>query len=490
MSTPPGDRARDKASWELPHWREMIELGTQDVYDVKFYPFKEPTDDPVFAAVGKKDLIVCRPTHAKEGRVQIIQSWTAEGDNAENCSIAWAQREDGCPLLCVGGAKGIITVVNAITGELHQALQGHGGSIFDLKVPRSNAHLLASCSEDTTIRLWSLRKAHQELPCVAIFAGEGHLDRVLSIDFHESGHYILSAGEDHVINMWAVPKLPDESTESEKPQQVHYPHFSTSEVHSNSVDCVQFYNDLVLSRGHEEGCIVLWQITRFTSSIGDISDLPAPTTYNQNARTRSAFFQAPEDDKTAPRLYKRLLQFAIPNCDQWFMRFSMYNPYATSRHPVLAMCNSVSKVFFWDLSRLIEYQEFIKSPETVPKPSWLSMKTQSKKSRRSDGHRLLSQTPVDESVASSSVCSFSTETLATAIDIEANRSLWGEKYAMGDPWKSLKAHKVENIQRVTSVGRAVAWSDDGSFCVVAGSSGIISVLERWTKNTSIIKTEK
>jgi hypothetical protein len=27
-----------------------------DVYDVKFYPFKEPTDDPVFAAVGKKDV--------------------------------------------------------------------------------------------------------------------------------------------------------------------------------------------------------------------------------------------------------------------------------------------------------------------------------------------------------------------------------------------------------------------------------------------------
>jgi hypothetical protein len=27
-----------------------------DVYDVKFYPFKEATDDPVFAAVGKKDV--------------------------------------------------------------------------------------------------------------------------------------------------------------------------------------------------------------------------------------------------------------------------------------------------------------------------------------------------------------------------------------------------------------------------------------------------
>ena len=234
----------------------------------------------------------------------------------------------------------------------------------------------------------------------------------------------------------------------------------------------------------------MWQIVGFSSSAEVPSASVAPTTYDQSARTRSAFFKVPKGDKTGPRAYNRLLQFAIPQCQQWFMRFGLYIPYSSSNHPVLAMCNSVSKVHFWDLSRLVEYQKFITSPETVPRPNWLSLKTQAKKSGKSDGNRLLSQTPVDESVASSSVCSFSTETLATAIDLEANRGPWDEKYATGNPWKSLKAHKVENIPRVTSVGRAVAWSPDGDFCVVVGSSGIISVLERWARNTSNIKAGK
>lgn len=138
----------------------------------------------------------------------------------------------------------------------------------------------------------------------------------------------------------------------------------------------------------------------------------------------------------------------------------------------------------------MEYQKFITSPETVPKPSWLSLKAQTKKFGKSDGHRLLSQASVDESVASSSVCSFGTETFATAIDLEANRGAWDEKYSMGNPWKSLKAHKVESIPRVTSVGRAVAWSNNGEYCVVVGSSGIISVLERWGKKANKTKGEK
>ncbi|OBT91285.1 hypothetical protein VE02_00285 [Pseudogymnoascus sp. 03VT05] len=491
MATPPGDRARDKATWELPQWREMIELvEVPDVYDVKFYPYGKPTDDPIFAAVGGKKLIVCRPTHVKDKSVHTLQTLNDDEPNADNCSVVWAQAEDGCPLLCFAGSTALIKIISALTGDLLQVLSGHGGGITDLAVPRTNPHILASCSEDTTVRLWSLRKAHKESPCIAIFAGEGHLDSVLSIDFHPNGGYILSAGQDHVVNMWAVPKFPGESTIIEKVETIHYPHFSTSEVHSNKVDCVKFYKDLVLSRGHKEGCIVLWQITGFSSSAEIPSTSAAPTTYDQSAKTRSAFFKAPRGDKTAPRQYQRLLQFAIPQCNQWYMRFGLFSPYSSSQHPVLAMCNSASKVHFWDFSRLIKYKKFITSPETEPKPSWLTLKSQIKKSGKSEGIRLLSQTTVDESVSSSSVYSFSTESLAAATDIEANRGVWDEKYATGNPWKSLKAHKVESIPRVTTVGRAVAWSDDGGFCVVVGSSGIISVLERWAKNIPNIKADK
>ncbi|OBT66265.1 hypothetical protein VE03_04375 [Pseudogymnoascus sp. 23342-1-I1] len=485
MSAPPGERARDKAAWDLPQWREMIELDTLEVYDVKFYPYGKPTDDPIFAA-----LLVCRPTHAKGEELKTVKTILDISPSTDNCSVVWAQAEDGSPLLCAAGSTALIGIIDLITGEMLEVLSGHGGGIFDLAVPRTNPHILASCSEDTTVRIWSLRKAHKESPCIAIFAGGAHVDAVVSIDFHANGRYILSAGRDHVVNMWALPKLPDESTASEKAQQVHYPHFSTSEVHSSTVECVAFYGDLVLSRGHEEGCIVLWQIVGFSSSEEVPSDSAVPTTYDQSARTRSAFFRVPDSDKTGPRLYQRLLQFEMPGCNQWYMRFGLYTPFSSSNHPVLAMCNSTSKVHFWDFSRFVDYQKFITSPETVPKPGWLGLKSQTKKSGKPDGHRLFSRTPVDESVASSSVSSFSMETLATTFDIEANRDSWDEKYATGNPWKKLKAHKVEGIPRVTSVGRAVAWSGNGDFCVVVGSSGIISVLERWGKNTANITAEK
>ncbi|KFY29955.1 hypothetical protein V493_02200 [Pseudogymnoascus sp. VKM F-4281 (FW-2241)] len=395
----------------------MIEVvGCSEVYDVKFYPYGKPTDDPIFAAVGGKQLIVCRLTHARDGRVETIRSVIDESPSTDDCSIAWAQAEDGCPLMCIGGSTGLIKIINLFTCELILVLSGHGG------------------------------------------------------DFHANGRYILSAGQDHVVNLWAVPKFPGDNTLIEKSEAIHYPHFSTSEVHSNGVDCVKFYKDLVLSSGTEEGYIVLWQIAGFSSSAEVLPPSAAPTTYNQSARTRSAFFKVPEGDETAPRQYKRLLQFAVPQSNQWFMRFGLYTPCSSSKHPVLAKCNSTSKVHFWDISRLVDYQKFITSPETVPKPSWLSLKSQTKKVGKSDWHGLLNQNPVGESVASSSVSSFSTETLASAIDIEANRSQWDEKYATGNPWKSLKAHKIESIPRVTTVGRAVAWSNDGDFCVVVGSS--------------------
>jgi polycomb protein EED len=72
--------------------------------------------------------------------------------------------------------------------------------------------------------------------------------------FHGTGRYILSGGQDHVVNLvsthalcsstyqkitgpkWTLPEVPYDYIETQKPIVVHYPHFSTSEVHSNIVD--------------------------------------------------------------------------------------------------------------------------------------------------------------------------------------------------------------------------------------------------------------
>ncbi|KAM0472891.1 hypothetical protein ACHAPX_008568 [Trichoderma viride] len=60
------------------------------------------------------------------------------------------------------------------------------------------------------------------------------IDGQLVEAFHETGRYLLSGGHDQIINLWTIPDLPNESIAT--PLQVHYPHFSTSAVHSGIVD--------------------------------------------------------------------------------------------------------------------------------------------------------------------------------------------------------------------------------------------------------------
>lgn len=53
--------------------------------------------------------------------------------------------------------------------------------VNDLAISPANPCVLASASADNTIRLWCLDNAERTEPCVAVFAGEGHVDTVLSV---------------------------------------------------------------------------------------------------------------------------------------------------------------------------------------------------------------------------------------------------------------------------------------------------------------------
>jgi polycomb protein EED len=128
--------------------------------------------------------------------------------------------------------------------------------------------------------------------------------------FHHTGRYLLSGGLDCIINLWALPELPDENSGTDKVTLLHYPHFSTSAVHSNFVDwcavlpglicaaiqiagetdihSVAFHDDLILSKCAMECKIVLWRIEGFSSSDPVPSSDAAPSTHKFR-ETRSAF---------------------------------------------------------------------------------------------------------------------------------------------------------------------------------------------------------
>lgn len=277
---------------------------------------------------------------------------------ASGNSLAWARSPTtGKPWLCVAGAyPKHIKILDIETGETVRTLSGHGKGVNDLAISPLSTSLLASCAEDTTVRLWSLEHAHEKNPCVALFAGEGHKWPVMAIQFHSNGRWLLSGGQDTAVCLWAVPTLEEleaNSAARHEPMTVYYPHFFTKELHSNYVDSLSFFGDLILSRSARDqnekskaNNIILWRIDGFDPN-QPVPEEPAIPVHGQ--QTRSAF---PHNSDGHFRGFQRLLTLDMPHTDRIYHRFGMHN--RTGQRPVLAMGNQISQMCFWDLQKFEE----------------------------------------------------------------------------------------------------------------------------------------
>ncbi|KAL2061958.1 hypothetical protein VTL71DRAFT_7336 [Oculimacula yallundae] len=522
--------SHERREWELPRLREAHQMPaldniSADFWSVKFYPYTAPGVDPVFAVVGGKRILVCRPPSGKDNAsMETIQVILDQENDIEHFACAWSKDiETGTPLLCVAGASGQIKVLDVVTGKLLRTFAGHGAEINDLAVSPINPYIVASASEDCTIRIWSLDPRHTSQPCVAILEGDSHVSAVLSLAFHPAGRYLLSAGQDHRINLWTLPDFSEAGTGMTL-TRLYYPHFSTSEIHGDIVDCIAWYGDLILSKSDKEEVIVLWSITNFNSALPTLPPSSAPTTHDTTRESRSAFVTPPASlADNAISLYTRLIQFSIPESNIMFTRFSLFPGNKNSefgRNPVIAFCNTNSKVFFFDLARLENYYDVAELIDDATKTatpggnsnSARSSSATSKKSeesqnlsipteqnprahpflapfqRRNRGggggsslSRLARETSLTESTNSDQTNQDETHAgkAAGKIDWAKSKEGWKKKYKLGDPLKSLEAHHEVMVRPLKFTGRQVAWSNDGMWCVVVGSEGSIGVMGRW-----------
>jgi WD repeat-containing protein 6 len=82
---------------------------------------------------------------------------------------------------------------------IEQRLKGHEGCIFSLRFNREGT-LLASCSDDRTIRVWNVREGK------FLATGFAHLARVWDVRFvpfkDTEGHFLLSTSEDTSAILW------------------------------------------------------------------------------------------------------------------------------------------------------------------------------------------------------------------------------------------------------------------------------------------------
>jgi len=172
------------------------------------------------------------------------------------------------------------------------------------------------------------------------------------------------------------------------------------------------------------------------------------------------------------------------------MRFSVFQ--APGKHPVLAFCNAKSKLLFWDLARLTAYNEFmaaLKDPKRDPsvkveRPSWLPAKAP-KKAEKMDSISKLKEVSDLDSTRSEVATPDPEVGLEYSADVVAN---WESMYGVSQPHKHpLKPHKTitfaKDLHREAAfIGRQVAWSPDGDWCIVSGTSNRALFFQRWAKD--------
>jgi polycomb protein EED len=190
------------------------------------------------------------------------------------------------------------------------------------------------------------------------------------------------------------------------------------------------------------------------------------------------------------------------------------------------MCNTGSKVYFWDLARLEAYFDYIAAlPASSTSAANATLSVPSSSSNlgpNSSQNQEQNQRPSflipfrHRNRGAGMLGSFSKDTLSRVRDssptdsasshqtgsdgasapaqsekdrerekgkedMEKSKEIWARKYDMGDPLTNIAPHKEEVVRGLHFLGRQVAWSGDGEWCVVVGSSGVIAVFQRWGK---------
>ncbi|GEM06545.1 polycomb protein EED [Rhodotorula toruloides] len=217
----------------------------QDFHSTAFFPYAHLPGlahmEGVCAVVGGAEVRLMQVSTVSPSQT-VVQEVTApfrQPDCEEYFTCAWSvniSTHPYTPILAVAGRGRLVEVFlsGRQTDEewiLHhdRTITGHGGPIFDLTFHPSYPHVLASCSEDKTVRLWDVtvpwgtnaavanrmtgvrgsgaerkERSRVEAELLAVLAEGGHEKAVLSCDFHAVQPLLVSSGADGFIKIWRL----------------------------------------------------------------------------------------------------------------------------------------------------------------------------------------------------------------------------------------------------------------------------------------------
>jgi polycomb protein EED len=302
----------------------------QSIFGVAFNQQLQDVQRYCFAVAGSNKVSIYECS--KDGGIILKSTYTDPDKDETFYVVVWTYDPDSMDaLLLTAGGRGIIRIINPNNNK-YRHLKGHGLAVNDLKIHPHDPNMLLSSSKDHSIRLWNLKTE----VCIAIFGGvEGHRDEVLYADFHRTGSRIISSGMDHSLKIWSLESDQILTAMSQsytydhlkalKPfstARVHFPNYTTRDIHRNYVDCVTWYGNFVLSKSCENS-IVMWKPGKITQELDTF--LPK----NQIVSDASTTI---------------IHQFDYTDGEIWYMRFSM-----DDEQRMMALGNMKGKAYVWDI---------------------------------------------------------------------------------------------------------------------------------------------
>lgn len=110
----------------------------------------------------------------------------------------------------VGGGGSLVVLPNDKTQRLPPNpphLRGHTGPIQDQDFNPFNDNMIATCSDDTTVRVWEFPEELTEDVTEALVVLQGHGRKVNFVEYHPTAEHILaSASMDATVKVWDVEK--------------------------------------------------------------------------------------------------------------------------------------------------------------------------------------------------------------------------------------------------------------------------------------------
>ncbi|XP_046582912.1 transducin beta-like protein 3 [Haliotis rubra] len=138
-----------------------------------------------------------------------------------------------------------------------QIVEGHSDIVLGVAV-YAKTGLVATCSKDSTVRLWMFLPETGSLSCVGVC--HGHVQAVSSVAFsRKSPSFIVSGGRDSTLKLWSIESASSTDGLTELTCR------ATERGHEKDINCVTVApNDKFIATGSQDKTAKLWKASNLS----------------------------------------------------------------------------------------------------------------------------------------------------------------------------------------------------------------------------------